>query len=238
MHTVLYGPPGTGKTDVAKIIGKIFSNLGVLKKGTFKKVVRSDLIAGYLGQTALKTARVIEEALDGVLFIDEAYALGNSEKRDSFSKECIDTICEALSNYKDRLMVIIAGYEQEINDCFFSYNIGLKSRFPWIFRTDKYTPVDLRDIFIKKIVDINWSINSEIDIEFFKDNIDLFPYYGRDMEILLLKTKIVHSRRVFCKSSDVKTIIIKEDLEKGLMLFKAGSNLKEKNNRCMYSMYN
>jgi len=149
MHTVLYGPPGTGKTETAKIIGKIFSNLGILKNGTFRKVVRSDLVAGYLGQTAMKTAKVIDDALGGVLFIDEAYALGNSEKRDSFSKECIDTICEALSNHKDEIMVIIAGYEQELNQCFFNYNQGLKSRFPWVFKIDKYTATDLKRIFLK-----------------------------------------------------------------------------------------
>ena len=92
MHTCIYGPPGTGKTEMAKIIGQIFSQLGILKKGTFKKVTRSDLVAGYLGQTAIKTSDLIKECLGGVLFIDEAYALGNPEKRDSFSKECIDTL--------------------------------------------------------------------------------------------------------------------------------------------------
>jgi len=79
MHTIIYGQPGTGKTEIAKILGSIYSNLGVLTKGTFKKVTRSDLIAGYLGQTAIKTSNVIKEALGGVLFIDEAYSLGNSE---------------------------------------------------------------------------------------------------------------------------------------------------------------
>ena len=72
MHTVIYGPPGTGKTEIAKIIGRIFCNLGILKKGVFKKVTRSDLVAGYLGQTAMKTKDVIQECIGGVLFIDEA----------------------------------------------------------------------------------------------------------------------------------------------------------------------
>ena len=116
--------PGTGKTEIAKIMGELFSNLGILKNKKFKKVTRSDLIAGYLGQTALKTRDVIKESLGGVLFIDEAYALGNQEKRDSFAKECIDTLCEALSDHKDNLMVIIAGYENDLNKCFFSYNKG------------------------------------------------------------------------------------------------------------------
>jgi len=152
MHTVIYGPPGTGKTEIAKIIGSIFSKMGILSKGTFKKVTRADLIAGYLGQTALKTRDVVKECLGGVLFIDEAYALGNEEKRDSFSKECIDTLCEALSDHKDNLMVIIAGYETDLNSCFFNYNQGLKSRFTWRFKTDEYDAEDLYNIFLKKIL--------------------------------------------------------------------------------------
>ena len=219
MHTVLNGPPGTGKTEVAKIIGIIFSHLGILKNKTFRKVVRSDLIAGYLGQTAIKTAKVIEEALGGVLFIDEAYALGNAEKKDSFAKECIDTLNEALSDHKDNLMVIIAGYENELDECFFSYNQGLRSRFPWIFKTDKYSAQDLKEIFHKKIKDIDWSIDGSLDLAFFEKNMKFFPYYGRDMENLLLKTKIAHGRRVFGKPLDLKTKLSREDLENGLRLY-------------------
>ena len=171
MHTCIYGPPGTGKTEVAKLMGKIFSSMGVLKNNYFRKVTRADLIAGYLGQTAIKTRDVVKEALGGVLFIDEAYALGNSEKRDSFAKECIDTLCEALSNHKDKLMVIIAGYEEELDQCFFSFNPGLRSRFPWSFKTDKYSYEDLFKIFCKKVSEINWSYQKNISKEFFKENI-------------------------------------------------------------------
>lgn len=107
-HTVIIGPPGTGKTEIAKIIGKMYSKLGILKNNIFKKATRNDLIAGYLGQTAIKTRKVIDESMGGVLFIDEAYSLGNDYHNDSFSKECIDTLCEALSDNKNDLMVIIA----------------------------------------------------------------------------------------------------------------------------------
>ena len=108
-----------------------FHSLPKHEKKKFKKVTRSDLIAGYLGQTALKTQEVIKECLGGVLFIDEAYALGNEQKKDSFAKECIDTLCEGLSDHKENLMVIIAGYEKELQSCFFDYNQGLESRFSW-----------------------------------------------------------------------------------------------------------
>ena len=244
MHTVIYGSPGTGKTEIAKIIGSIFSKLGVLSKGTFKKVTRADLIAGYLGQTALKTRDVIKECLGGVLFIDEAYALGNEEKRDSFSKECIDTLCESLSDHKDDLMVIIAGYETDLNSCFFNYNQGLKSRFTWRFKTDEYTGEDLYNIFIKKVNDGGWylSENSEIDVKWFKQNKNIFKFYGRDIETLFAKTKIAHSRRVFCLESSLKKYITIKDLDKGLETYLKNEDLNEKEgekkmNKIITSMY-
>ena len=219
MHTCIYGPPGTGKTEIAKIMGKIFSSLGVLKKKYFKKVTRADLIAGYLGQTAMKTRDVIKDALGGVLFIDEAYALGNPEKRDSFAKECIDTLCEALSDNKDKLMVIIAGYEEDLKKCFFAYNQGLNSRFPWRFKTDDYKAPELNKIFQKKVKDAGWSLKEGLKNSWFEDKMDSFPFYGRDMETLLAKIKIAHGRRVFCKPKDEKTKLIMKDIEKGYKMF-------------------
>jgi SpoVK/Ycf46/Vps4 family AAA+-type ATPase len=254
LHTVIYGSPGTGKTEVAKIIGRIYANLGVIKskpmslsdkkkssssssssswsssRPKFKKVTRSDLIAGYLGQTALKTKDVIKDSLGGVLFIDEAYALGNTEKRDSFAKECIDTLCEALSDNKDSLMVIIAGYEKELNECFFSYNDGLDSRFIWRFKVDNYEAEDLRDIFVKKARDFGWSVDEELKVEWFEKNMKYFKYYGRDMETLFTKTKIAHSRRVFCKPEEMKKKIIMKDLENGFELFIKNDEVKNRVN--------
>ena len=239
MHTVIYGPPGTGKTEIAKIMGKIYSKVGILKKGTFKKVTRSDLIAGYLGQTALKTRDVIKEALGGVLFIDEAYALGNSEKRDSFSKECIDTLCEALSDNKEDLMVIIAGYEKELKDCFFNFNQGLDSRFTWRFKTDDYTAEDLYQIFLKKVKDIGWDIDtdSKITVEWFKKNKDYFRFYGRDIETVLAKTKIAHSRRVFCKPENEKKKINLKDLDKGLEIYLKNDDVKSRKEKLEMEKY-
>ena len=230
MHTVIYGPPGTGKTEVARIIGKIYSNLGILEKKTFKKVTRSDLIAGFLGQTAIKTRDVIKESLGGVLFIDEAYSLGNNEKKDSFSKECIDTLCEALSDHKDELMVIIAGYETELNDCFFNYNQGLKSRFNWRFKVDNYTAEELYQIFFKKVTEAGWSVVEKggINVKWFEKNMVYFKYFGRDIEVLFAKIKISHSRRVFCKPAEEKTIITMEDLEKGFELYLQNNEVKNR----------
>ena len=239
MHTVIYGPPGTGKTEIAKIMGKIYSKIGILKKGTFKKVTRSDMIAGYLGQTALKTRDVIKEALGGVLFIDEAYSLGNPDKKDSFSKECIDTLCEALSDNKEELMVIIAGYEKELKDCFFNYNQGLDSRFTWRFKTDDYTGEDLYKIFLKKVKDIGWEIDtdSKITVEWFKKNKDYFRFYGRDIETILAKTKIAHSRRVFCLPESEKKKINQKDLDKGLEIYLKNEDVKNRKDKMEMEKY-
>ena len=230
MHTVIYGPPGTGKTEIAKIMGKIYSKIGILKKGTFKKVTRSDLIAGYLGQTAIKTSDVIKEALGGVLFIDEAYALGNPEKKDSFAKECIDTLCEALSDNKENLMVIVAGYEKELKESFFSFNQGLDSRFTWRFKTDDYTAEDLYNIFLKKVKDIGWEVDtdSKITVEWFKKNKDYFKFYGRDIETVLAKTKIAHSKRVFCRPESEKKKITLKDLDKGFEIYLKNDDVKNR----------
>lgn len=218
MHTVIYGPPGTGKTEIATLLGKIYAKLGILSKGTFTKVTRSDLIAGYLGQTAIKTRDVIKASLGGILFIDEAYSLGNQEKKDCFAKECIDTLCESLSHHKDDLIVIIAGYERELKDCFFSYNQGLDSRFTWRFKIDHYDGTDLYNIFIKKVNEIGWSADT-ITIEWFNKNKDNFKSFGRDIETLLAKTKIAHSRRIFGKPVNEQKKINIQDINKGFEMY-------------------
>ena len=219
LHTVIYGPPGTGKTEIARLIAEIFSKIGILKRNYFKKVTRSDLIAGYLGQTAIKTKDVIRDCLGGVLFIDEAYALGNAEGRDSFSKECIDTICESLSYYKDDLMVIIAGYKQELDTCFFSYNKGLESRFTWSYETEKYSAEQLKQILDKKINESGWKSDFKLGHKWFEKNRDNFVSFGRDMETLFMKAKICHSKRVFGLSDENKSVINDEDIENAYKLF-------------------
>ena len=222
-HTILSGPPGTGKTEMAKILGKMYSKLGILKNNVFKKVTRNDLVAGYLGQTAIKTKKVVEECLGGVLFLDEAYSLGLD---DAFSKECVDTLCEAMSDHRDDLMVIIAGYETELNETFFRINAGMQSRFMWKFVIDKYEPKQLMDIFAKKVAENGWCFCDEYQKEteknrtvWFKKNKEHFPNYGRDMELLFSYVKIGHAQRIFGKDIVLRKKITREDLEKGLELF-------------------
>ena len=125
LHLVFTGNPGTGKTTVARILAKLYKQIGVLSKGQLVEVDRSGLVAGYVGQTALKTQEQINKALGGVLFIDEAYAL--SQKDDAFGQEAIDTILKAMEDHRDDLVVIVAGYTGPMED-FINSNPGLKSR--------------------------------------------------------------------------------------------------------------
>ena len=219
-HTVIYGPPGTGKTEIAKIIGKMYSKLGILKNNVFKKVTRSDLIAGYLGQTAIKTKKIITETLGGVLFIDEAYSLASKEDNDIYSKECIDTLCEALSNHKNELMVIIAGYEDELNETIFRVNQGMESRFIWRFKIDEYNPAQLMHIFKKKVAEQEWTIEENtITEKWFSEKKANFKGYGRDMELLLLYVKIAHGKRIYGKPKDFRKKVSLDDMNEGYKTF-------------------
>jgi SpoVK/Ycf46/Vps4 family AAA+-type ATPase len=228
-HTAIYGPPGTGKTEIAKIIGKMYSKLGVLNKNVFKKVTRNDLVAGYLGQTAIKTKKVIEECLGGVLFIDEAYSLANGDREDSYSKECLDTLCESLSDHKNNLMVIIAGYEDELNETFFRVNKGLESRFIWRFTMDEYSAKELANIFRKMVLEQEWEMQdaSLPTDKWTEERKKYFKHFGRDMELLLTYTKISHGRRIYGKPEELRKKISLEDLNHGYDVFLKNKNIKK-----------
>ena len=236
-HTVICGPPGTGKTEIAKIIGKMYSKLGFLKNNIFKKITRNDLIAGYLGQTAIKTKQIITDCLGGILFIDEAYSLASPEHNDSFSKECLDILCESLSDHKDDLMVIIAGYEQELNDTFFKANRGLKSRFIWRFTIDSYTPTELMKIFNCKVVEQGWSFidNDVLNEKIFHKHQNDLTHYGRDIDLLFTYIKISHGRRIYGKDPNMRKKITSGDLNSGFIMLL--SNKEKTSNSFMSSLY-
>jgi stage V sporulation protein K len=128
LHMIFKGNPGTGKTTVARIVGSLFKEMGVLEKGHIIEAERADLVGEYIGHTAHKTREQIKKALGGILFIDEAYSLARGGEKD-FGKEAIDTMVKNMEENKDNLIIILAGYKQEMN-WFIETNPGLRSRFP------------------------------------------------------------------------------------------------------------
>ena len=151
LHMVFSGNPGTGKTMIARLMSRIYKSLGMLKKGHLVEVDRSGLVAGYVGQTATKTSAVIEKALGGVLFIDEAYAL-NGKTENDFGQEAIDTLLKAMEDHREDLVVIVAGYDG-LMDQFIHSNPGLESRFNRYLHFDDYTVEEMLailDLQLKK----------------------------------------------------------------------------------------
>ena len=145
LHMVFTGNPGTGKTMMARMMARIYRSLGILSKGQLVEVDRSGLVAGYVGQTALKTQKVIEKAMGGVLFVDEAYAL-NGKSENDFGQEAIDTLLKAMEDHRDDLVVIVAGYT-DLMDKFIHSNPGLESRFNRFLLFEDYSLDELMAIF-------------------------------------------------------------------------------------------
>ena len=158
-HYVFTGNPGTGKTTVARIMADVFRTLGILSRGQLVEADRSKLVAGYSGQTAIKTNQLIDSAMGGVLFIDEAYTL-KSNDQDSFGAEAIDTLLKRLEDDRGKFICIVAGYTDQMHD-FIDTNPGLKSRFTQTIHFEDYTPDELTEIFINLAKGKNFTVDEE-----------------------------------------------------------------------------
>lgn len=224
LHLVFMGNPGTGKTTVARLISQLYYAIGVLSKGQLVEVDRSGLVAGFVGQTAIKTSEAVQKAIGGVLFIDEAYALagGQSNGNNDFGHEAVETILKAMEDSRDDLVVIVAGYEN-LMEKFISSNPGLESRFNRYFIFEDYNGPQLTEIF-RSMCKKNQYILSE-DAERFAASYfnDLYDRrdenFGnaRDVRNTFENVISIHSDRVAqieTPSKDDLMTILKEDIEK------------------------
>lgn len=241
LHTMILGPPGHGKTEVARIIGRIYQAMGILSSsGPFRVAYRDDFIAEYLGQTAIKTRKLLKSCLGGVLFVDEVYSLGPGQKdRDSFAKECMETITVFLSEHKNDFCFIGAGYEEDVNKCFFAGNKGLERRFQWIHKIQEYKVDELTDILLKMVADMKWEIGMDKeDIKkILKEEKELFKNAGGDIETFLSKCKMVHAKRVFSLDPEHMFIFTKKDMENSIELIKKNKLKNDIDDGKYLSMY-
>lgn len=222
LHLAFTGNPGTGKTTVARIVGRIYKQIGLLSKGHFVEVSRTDLIAGYQGQTALKVKKVIEQAKGGVLFIDEAYSITENDHSDSYGRECLTELTKALEDYRDDLVVIVAGYTAPMEK-FFESNPGLKSRFNTFIEFPDYSAEEMENILISMCNNNDYVLDEAAKavihrflVESISQKNDNFAN-GRLARNLYDDLVMNHAKRVFNIQNPTKddlSLIIEQDFEK------------------------
>lgn len=221
LHLVFTGNPGTGKTTVARILAQIYKEIGILEKGQLIEVDRGDLVAGFVGQTAIKTKERINEALGGILFIDEAYTL--AKEGNDFGQEAIDTILKAMEDMRDKFIVIVAGYTEQMST-FISSNPGLKSRFNKFFEFPDYSAEELIEIFKRLCAKNDYKI-TEAALEKVKTVITNMEKNkgtdfanGRDVRNMFEKIMLKQAMRIGASSDptdDVLRTIEAEDIPAG-----------------------
>lgn len=224
-HAIFCGSPGTGKTSIARILGRIYQSLGILKKGHVIEVDRSGLVAGYVGQTEEKTSKVLDEAMDGILFIDEAYALAGGPN--DFGRNAIDTILKRMDDCRDRLVVIAAGYTDRMKT-FINSNPGLKDRFSWVFEFEDYNAGELYEIFLSFAKKQQYVLEDEAANQLkahFESIVNLKPEHfgnGRYVRNLFEKVVMQQSDRIGRNIDNVKkedlSVITAEDVANALLL--------------------
>ena len=216
LHSLFLGPPGTGKTTVARILGNIYRSTGILEKGHVVEVTRSDLVAEYIGKSAILTNQKINEALGGILFVDEAYSLFSDSKND-FGNEVISTLIKRMEDERDDFVVIFAGYEKEMKSLLDS-NTGLRSRFTHSFHFETYSKDELLEIFKSNFTDQGFYLTEKAEqklIKLFQEELDKNSEHfgnGRFARNMFNRAIRNQSERIY-KISKERDVTI-DDLEK------------------------
>ena len=217
LHSLFLGNPGTGKTTVARIVGKILYQKGIIPQNKFIEVSRSDLVAGYVGQTAIKTKEVLKSALGGVLFIDEAYTLSNSNE-DRFGKEAIDEILKFMEDHRRDIVIIFAGYTKEMEE-FLSVNSGLPSRIPNTFDFEDYTDEEIIQIGLLGLKNQGYFIDVDYYTQTIESLYNKINDYSNGRWIRNINEKIIKnlSIRVSCENVTDLSTIDKVDIERMML---------------------